>query len=397
MRGRALHLAQGLLLAASGVASAVCAAEPVLGLQSRALVGAPVAGGEGRSARVAVEPALVWKPTPWAGQAELRAKVRLRWLEGAGDERSDVDWRELSARWRGARHTVTVGAQQVNWGRMDLLRLTDSVNPVDQYDRFYEELPEAKRALWMLNWEWQGESQSMQVVATPQVPVDRVPSTVAGLPVQVSRPSHSPGNATLALRYGFETAGWNADLIAVRGWQTTPGLRWVSDASGTGLRGQPVRQDSLGFSADKPLGPTVLRLEGVYARTRADTASSEPARRHASLGAGLDATIGDWFLAVQLIAQHRLDDKRDATGPGNVAFASLIVQRKWLQDRLTTRLTHLRESQAGSTWTSLRGSFELSEHTLLQLQGDVFKGSMQQTFGALRGKSRVAAAIQLSY
>ncbi|HEY2928380.1 MAG TPA: hypothetical protein VGJ65_16025 [Albitalea sp.] len=383
-------------LSAAALVAAACtgalAADPDWGLKATGLAGAPLADGEGRSARVAVEPSLKWK----LPSVDLKGSVRLRWLEQEREQRSDTDVRELTATWRGARTTFALGAQQVNWGRMDILRVSDIVNPVDQHDLFYEELPQAKLALWMANWEWQEGGQSLQVIATPQVPVDRLPARVAGVPVNVARPANSLAHSTLALRYGFEAAGWNADLVAIRGWQSTPLLRPALGATGVSLQGSLARQNSIGFSADKPLGGTVLRLEGLYARaTPEDPGLGLTTERSASLGAGLDLRTGPWFFATQVIAQQNFD--AIAGTPERTAVVSAIVQRKWLQDRLSGRALHIRESAFGSSWSSLQASYELSAHQLVQLQSDWFRGESTAPFGGFRGRSRVAASMRVQF
>jgi hypothetical protein len=366
---------------------------PAWGLKITGLAAGPIGHGDESSARAALEPSLKWK----SAATELRGRLRLRWLKLDGEERRDADVRELTATWRSAGATFTLGAQQVNWGRMDILRVTDVINPVDQHDLFHEELPEAKLALWMANLEWQSGSQTLQVIATPQVPVDRLARRWGGLPVDVAEPRGSLRNSTLAVRYGFEVHGWNADVMASRGWQPTPTLRPVMDARGLHLQGVVSRQNSIGFSADKPLGGTVLRLEGLVARLEPHDAPAVLAvgdRRQASLGAGLDVRAGDWFFAGQVISQSEHDT---LVGRSRNTYASLIVQRKWMQDRLAARALHIRETRGSSSWTSLQASYELSPNQLLQVQADRFRGDPAQPFGSFSGRSRIAASMRLTF
>jgi hypothetical protein len=157
-----------------------------------------------------------------------------------------------------------------------------------------------------------------------------------------------------------------------------------------------MRQNSVGFSADKPLGSTVLRLEGLYARaTPDDSGLGLAAQRSLSLGAGLDLRAGPWFFATQMIARHELDGI--AGTPRNTAIVSAIVQRKWLQDRLSGRALHIRESAFDSSWTSLQASYEVSSHMLLQIQRDWFRGETNAAFGVFRGRSRIAVSMRLQF
>ncbi|MEI8324864.1 MAG: hypothetical protein WCH44_05750, partial [Betaproteobacteria bacterium] len=327
---------------------------------------------------------------------ELRGRVRLRRLTVDGDERHDADVRELTAAWRSSDTTFTLGAQQLNWGRMDILRVTDVINPVDQHDLFHEELPEAKLAIWMANLEWQNGSRTLQIIATPQVPMDRLARRWGGLPVDVAEPRSSLRNSTLAVRYGFEALGWNADVMASRGWQSTPTLRLVMDARGPHLQGVVSRQNNIGFSADKPLGGTVLRLEGLVAWLKPNDAPAALAvgdHRQVSLGAGIDVRVDDWFFAGQVIAQNECDSLE---GSSRNIYASVIVQRKWMQDRLAVRALHIHENRGPSSWTSLQTSYELSPNQLLQMQADWFKGDPAQPFGGFSKRSRIAVSMRLA-
>ena len=379
--------------AALSAALGVQAQAAAWGLKLTGLGAAPVADGNEPSARATIEPSVKWK----GADLEMRGRARLRWLNQHDDERRDVHVRELTLAWRRAETTLTLGAQQLNWGRMDILRVTDVINPVDQHDLFHEELPEAKLALWMANLEWQSGSHTLQLVATPQVPIDRLPRRFGGLPVSVDEPGNAWRNATAAVRYGFEADGWNADLMASRGWHSAPALRPVVDAAGLRLQGVMSRQSSLGFSADKPIGGTVLRIEGLAARISPDdsaAASGVSTRRHASLGIGLDVRAGGWFVAGQVIGQHERDT---LTGRSNNAFVSLIVQRKWMQDRLAARALHIRETRGSSSWSSLQASYELSPHQVLQVQGDWFEGEPTQPFGSFSSRSRIAASVRVDF
>ncbi|XVJ71131.1 MAG: hypothetical protein HEQ39_17095 [Rhizobacter sp.] len=368
------------------------AAEPEWGLKFSALGATALTARGSDSSRMALEPSVKWlRPS-----IEWRARVRTRWSYQQGDQRDDTDVRELTATWRGQEANITLGAQQLNWGRMDILRLSDVINPVDQHDLFFEELPEAKLALWMINAEWQRGTSSWQLVLSPEVPVDRMPATWNGFPVDVQQPKTSMRNSTVALRYAFEVSGWSADLMAVHGWRTTPFLRVAPGSMPPRLVGEPLRQNSVGFSADKPWGATVLRLEGLYARSTdrsPDTADGERKKNHPSgLGAGLDVQWKSWFFAGQAIAErgHGEQGQRHF-------YLSAIAQKKWLQDRLAMRALHVREMQSDAGWSSLRLSYEFTKNQLMQLQADHFFGKTQHSFGTLKEQSRFAVSWRVSF
>ncbi len=382
---------RALLVSLALLACPAQAADPQWTGKATTLVGTPVGQGDGRSLRATLEPGVKWRH----GEAlTFRAQVRMRWLEQEGLARRDFDVRNATASWRGEQSTLTVGAQQIDWGRMDIVRVTDVINPIDQNDLFHEDLSDAKLALWMVDWEWQRDGRNVQLVVTPQPSVDRLQRRIQGVPVQVDDPGVSARNATIAGRFGFEAADWNVDLLAIRGWRSAPILRPVVDPAGVRLAGTPARQHGIGFSADRPFGSTVLRLEGLWARWNpVQRGRASDAQRTATLGAGLDLTAGPWFVAGQVIGARALGTGSDAAGTRNQAFVSAIVQRKWLQDRFTSRLTAIRETSGSSSWVSLQLQYELSPNHLLRLQGDLFRGDPTTAFGAFQGRSRVAWAV----
>ncbi len=367
--------------------------DPQWGLKAAAGAAAPWAQGEGRSLRLTLEPSMKWR----LADVEFRVRERIRWLEQQGMARTDADVREFTASWRGDSTSLSLGAQQITWGRMDIVRVADLINPVDQHDLFVEELPQAKLARWMANWEWQDGPRSLQLLMAPRPGIDRLLRQAAGLPVQAKQPDTSAANSTWAARYGFEAGGWSADLMAVHGWQTSPSLVPVMDAGGLRLQAATSKQNSLAFSADRPLGSTVLRIEGLHAQVEPDAQAAGlglQAHRQTTLGAGLDVRQGAWFVAGQLVAQFT---SGLATGSEHTALLSAIVQRKWLQDRLAARALFIRDTRSGSSWGSLQLSFEQSANVVLQLQADRFRGDSSLAFGSLRNRSRIAASVRLQY
>lgn len=368
-------------------------AQVELGGKASSLAGTPIREGAESSSRMALEPKLKYD----LGSSAIRAEGRVRWLDQEGQTREDAEIRELSLAWQGDISAWRVGAQQVNWGRMDILRVIDTLNAVDQHDVFYFEVPETKRSLVMANFEWHRDSDTVQVILAPGVPVDRLPRTISGLPVSVQRPGASVKNSTLAFRYGFERGGWNADLIGIKGWSSTPILTPKLGASGPYLEGTMRRNDRIGFSADKPVGAFVVRLEGVYSLLGSEARSQTPLARKFELGAGVDVRWGEWFLAVQAIGERRLSDEpRDATRRGST-FLSAILQRKWAQDRIDTRAIHIVDKQEHASWSSLQVSCELDARQEIKLQADFFSGGSAASFGSFKARNRVSISHRLEY
>src|ERR1700682_3690284 len=71
---------------------------------------------------------------------EARILGRARYLQLEGYPPHDSEIREAVLAFRRTDYNLLIGRQQVVWGKLDVVRFTDSVNPVDTADLFYEDL-----------------------------------------------------------------------------------------------------------------------------------------------------------------------------------------------------------------------------------------------------------------
>jgi hypothetical protein len=99
-------------------------------------------------------PYLLWQP-------DRRWEIRLgAQLDGASQGGGAAPYSELTAdigdtyvRWRDGDTRVTVGAQTIVWGRVDVIPLADRVSRVDLTRLWLDDLPQRRRAQWAARWE----------------------------------------------------------------------------------------------------------------------------------------------------------------------------------------------------------------------------------------------------
>ncbi|MBI1889558.1 MAG: hypothetical protein HYS18_02825 [Burkholderiales bacterium] len=330
----------------------------------------------------------------------LKGTLRVRHVKTVDETSNDISVRELLLTYRGSSLIANIGAQQINWGRMDIVRITDVINPVDTKDLYYEETPEAKKAMWMANLEWQFGEGALQLIASPEASADVLPKSVAGMPLSINKPTNSLRNGTYAARYGFNAASWNVDLIAIRGWNASPTIRLQTAGASPYLVGEVDRMTKLGFSADRPVGPFVVRLEGAYSPKHAYGGIwigdvQRPSRSTA--GVGLDLQTKDWFFAGQVIVDRFSDQDMRGLLPQENTFVSFLAQRKWMQDRLGLRIFTIGETKNHSYWLSLQSTYEINANQEVRIQADRFAGNSTSTFGQIADRSRIAASYRLKY
>ncbi len=122
------------------------------------------------------------------GQAQTGSPEFTRW-------RGDVA--ETYVRWRGGDTRVTVGAQNILWGRVDGVPVIDRVSRVDLTRLLLDDLPERRRAQWALRWEQNWDELKLDTVVLPAFrgaelpplesiwsPLNRSTGRVFGVPAQ---------------------------------------------------------------------------------------------------------------------------------------------------------------------------------------------------------------------
>lgn len=142
-------------------------------------------------------PFVLWQPDR---QWEVRLGVM---ADGHGQTGSPqfTRWRgdvaETYVRWRRGDTRLTVGAQNILWGRVDAVPVIDRVSRVDLTRLLLDDLPERRRAQWALRWEQNWDDLKLDTVVLPAFrgaelpqlesiwsPINRSSGRVFGVPAQ---------------------------------------------------------------------------------------------------------------------------------------------------------------------------------------------------------------------
>lgn len=183
-----------------------------------------------------------WKPqSPWEGKISLR-------LDGYR-QTGTPDWTELDAdygetylRYRGEKTRLTLGAQELIWGRIDEIPPTDRLSSVDANRFILDDLQDRRRARLMLRAETFSGSNKFDFVYLPTFreaeladvdsiwyPIDRDNRRVLGLasPVPGVAPITIVDDApdmdhAVGLRWSRTSNGFDYAVTAQHGRQTLP-------------------------------------------------------------------------------------------------------------------------------------------------------------------------------
>jgi hypothetical protein len=327
---------------------------------------------------------------------EARILGRARYLQLEGYPPRETEIREAVLGVRRTDYNLLIGRQQVVWGKMDVVRFTDSVNPVDTADLFYEDLVDARIPLWMANLEWFSENKSLQLLVIPDSRFNRLPRRQMSVPVEAPvQPGNEPKNWSYGAKFGFQPGDWTIELSALRAWEFNPVSTISVEPSGPVIRQRYTRQTRLGMTAETRLGKTILRIESLYTPREffspslpaSPEAPSSPVLR---FGAGLDVEVSNFFLSGQLLREQATRAIPAISTETRRTYASFLAQRKFLQDRLGLRFFVITGLDHRSNWLSLQSIYQIGGNHELKLQLDRFDGEQGSLFGEFRDRDRLA-------
>lgn len=313
--------------------------------------------------------------------AELRVEAEAEWSRTpwGGSERTDLGEAHLT--WNGGWGTFRLGRQQVAWGRADGFRLLDEVNPQRYPQALYGEPQDARIPLWLANWEYEAGPVQGQLLAGSGSNLEAADPAYPQLGGRLrDAPLHQGGGHLFGARVGTLVA--DVDMAAY--WLDSPDPRPPLRVHAYGVRLEPVRRRLAGISLDRPVGSAVVRMEATHVQSQslAPSGGLAPSRMNQVL-LGLDLRPGAWFVSPQLYRESGAGGGTLSSAPGERHYASLLVQRAWLQDRLSVRGFWMGGVEGSDYWASLRAAYQWGPRIEWRIHWDRFGGAGRSALGAL--------------
>lgn len=314
-----------------------------------------------------------------AAKAEVLAShSHTPWASG-----SYVELGDTHLTWSGETSSVRIGQQQIAWGRADAFRLLDTVNPVRYPDALFDDTADARLPLWLVNWEGQGNDWHWQLLGGKDRRLHASDPGYTQFQPQADTRLKSGGSGDITgVRLGTRLGPVD---VAVHGLNSPdPQPLWRPMAGGPPEL-LSVRRQLWGLSGDWSAGPVVWRGELVTTRSSTLNPQLQLSRQHtrqALLGA--DWEQGNWFISPQLYWQSTTLPY--SAGQHDSSYTSLLLQGKFLQDRLKLRGFWLHGLDTRENWWSLTVNYESSDLLEWRLALDHFRtqpDSLLRSFEAL--------------
>lgn len=322
--------------------------------------------------------------------------------EAADDYRFTADWRQLYLGYYVGEGELTLGWQQVVWGRADELRVLDQVNPVDYREGLTALLEDSRIAVPMVRFtqplgEWELEALWLPTFVKNKPPAagSEFDAPLFARPDPavfdvVSKPGYDHDQG---FGYGFSANGrvgrfdLTAVLLNARQQDPVYAVRGLSDDGRLAVQRQFPRYTLYGAGLAYDAGHSVVvRSELAWFD---DWRVSNPERAYGSDRSpmvkallGVDYLWRNWLISAQWQEQQLTDWRPGMLQDKREHLFTLSGEGNHFQDRLKTRLV-LAMSPPADDDLLLQGIFTYKpvDWLKLGLEIDVFTGRRDRAFG----------------
>lgn len=319
---------------------------------------------------------------------------------------------------------LTLGKQQIVWGKADGLKVLDRVNPQSFREFILEDFEDSRIPLWAVNVERPLGDWDAQLVWLPDTSVHAlpgrgaryafsapmlVPSVPPGVrvdPREARRPGRVIADSDIGLRLSRFWNGWDISLNYLYQYDDFPVLYQQPGVSETGPRvtitPRYERTHVLGGSFSNAFGDWVLRGEAAWFSDRyflADLARQTNGIAQAgelSSVLGLDwSGIRDSFISVQLFQSRVLGGAEGMLRDRIETTLTLLLRRDFNNDTLHAQTLWLAGTNRGDGLLRFKLSYDWRDELRVWLGADVFYGDSEGLYGQFDDNDRVLVGVEV--
>lgn len=338
--------------------------------------------------------------------------------------RTDIELRELYVRtvlW-GAH--LTLGKQQVVWGKADGLKLLDIVNPQNFREFILDNFDDSRIPLWTLNAELPIGGGNLQFLWIPdrsnhQLPkadatfaftspliVPRAPPGVAVNLRPIERPNNIVTDSDIGMRFSRFWRGWDLTVNYLYHYADFPvffqSVFLAPGGATVTVSPRYERNHLIGGSFSNAFGNLTMRGEAIYNTDRfVLTTNRKDADGIIKSGEiayvlGLDwGGIQDSLVSFQLFQSWLLKSANGMVRDTLDTTTTFLLRRHFLNETLETEVLWLHNVNQGDGLIRPKISYELRDNLKIWTGFDLFYGDRNGLFGQFDRNDRLVIGMEI--
>jgi hypothetical protein len=321
---------------------------------------------------------------------------------------------------------LTLGKQQVVWGKADGLKVLDVVNPQSFREFILEDFNDSRIPLWTVNIEHPLGDWDAQFIWIPDQTYHALPERDAtyafsssrlvpvappGIKVDVrgtDRPNSFISDSDVGIRLSTFLDGWDITLNYLYQYSNFPvlfqHLEMTANAPVVVIKPGYERTHVIGGTFSNAFGDWVMRSEMGYFTDQfflSDDASDSDGiveSPELSYVLGLDWTgIEDTFLSAQLFQSWVTDSSKGLVRDTLETNLTFLVRRDYLNDTLQAEILWISSTNDGDGLVRPRLSYEWKDNVKTWVGADIFYGTQDGLFGEFSDNDRIVIGVELGF
>ena len=321
---------------------------------------------------------------------------------------------------------LTLGKQQIVWGKADGLKVLDIVNPQSFREFILDDFDSSRIPLWTANIERTVADWDLQFIwisdqtyhALPKqnasyaiTSAELVPTAPAGVEVnieQVRRPNNILLDSDVGLRAATFWKGWDITFNYLYQYNNLPVLRQnlslVSGKPVVTISPEYERTHVLGGTFSNAFADWVVRGEVGYFTDHYFIAKNSLQNQGVVKSPELHYVLGlDWnapwdiLVSSQLIQSWVINDANKTTRDKLDTTLTGLVRRNFMYDTLVAEVLLIANTNNGDGIIRPKVSYEWQDNIKTWLGADVFYGDKQGVFGQFNRNDRVVFGMEVSF
>lgn len=341
-------------------------------------------------------------------------------------EHIELELRELFIEGQFGNSYLTIGKQQIVWGKSDGLKVLDIVNPQSFNQFILDDYEDSRIPLWALNIEQTWGDWDLQFIWIPDKTYhalpkqdapfyfrspEIVPSAPLGIDVQLNdadRPDRFFADSDVGVRASTFIDGWDLSFNYLYQYSNLPVLYQDLTLSPSGpivnINPEYERTHVIGGSFSNAFGDVVIRAELGYftdhyfLSTNSNDKSGITNSPEVNYVLGVDWTgIEDVFISGQIFQSWITDYDSSIVRDEINTTLTFLYRQDFMYETLETEVLLITNLNNGDGLVRPKISYEWSSELEIWLGIDVFYGNNDGLYGQFSDNDRLVAGVVISF
>jgi hypothetical protein len=335
-------------------------------------------------------------------------------------DRMEAELREFYFDWKIGKHYLTIGKQQIVWGKSDGLKILDIVNPTNFREFLLDDFDNSRIPLWSLKADLKFSKIKAQLIWIPDLTYHDFPpqngtffpSAFFSAPAQgysvinnsIEKPKKPIKDADYGIRLSTFIKGWDITLNYLYQYDNFPVAKTVVDDINNEITITPIfkRYHLFGSSFSNAFGSFTVRGELGYSKDKYFSSSNTNIengifKSDQIIGViGIDYSgISNSTLSFQFFEDYIFDNQEASGRKGSETNASFLINRRFANETLTASIICVQNLNEGDGFIRPKLEYLVLNNLTASLGADLFYGNNTRLFGQFKNKNRISLGLQL--